>query len=318
MRILHAIIVAVVLLCASQSAKASCDSSFGKHLTPPAPVLAPLIDDLPFARFEWGTDASMDTYEHWWGLNVIKNDTSGLPLVVNWDKAGIFIPLPTPLQKGEVHCRNVILGVGQKEMPVLDRNAPIVYSGNRHQDAAVYVDNARSPPFPNGSRAEPSPEKRSESAAATIETSYQDDDRGLRHVRVEVSSTGLLGKFEIFLYKNPEDLIVGISNLTDALDTSQLETIRRVTKEQGFSVEQSTLSEFGGDEIVKQLFWSTEAAIPRGDVLFFVHGSKGVFTYTASALTRAQRRQAIIVILDQNRRPIAADRIALVVPEPSK
>jgi hypothetical protein len=130
-----------------------------------------------------------------------------------------------------------------------------------------------------------------------------------------VSSNGSPGKFSLFLEKNESDLIVGISGLADALNADQLVTIQRAVEQQGFSVEQATLNKFVGPKAVKELFWSADAAAPEGDLLFFGHGTKGTFPYEASAATTAQKRRAMVIILDAERRPIAADGITLAVPQ---
>ena len=287
----------------------------GKHQSPPAPIWAPPIDDMPFARFEWGTDARMDNNELWWSLNVIKNDPQSVPLAVNWDKGGIFISLLTPLPKGEPHCNNMFLEQGRNNIPVLDPDAPIVYSSNRRHDAAVYIG---SEPHQASSTA---PDERPKFATTSISTSFQDNRLGLRHVTIEVSSNGPSSddpkRYELFLYK-PNDLIVGISEFPNALDTDQLDTLRRAMKGQGFSVEQASLVKFSGAEQVKQLFWSTEASIPPGELLFVSNGSKGIFTYHAPPTARPVRRQAMLIILDENRQPIAADKIAVITPVTSK
>jgi hypothetical protein len=190
-------------------AQAGCDADFGKHQSPPAPVWAPTVDDLPFARFDWGADASIDQYKNWWGLNVIKNDAQGVPLAVNWDKGGIFIPLPKPLPKGGLHCNNSFLQQGQNNIPVLDRDAPIVYSSNRRHDAVVYIGGKARQESSKESEPSSNSAQKPEFATTLIDTSYEDSRLGLRHVRVEVTSEFLPPKYDsdiarqynLYLYK---------------------------------------------------------------------------------------------------------------------
>jgi hypothetical protein len=212
---------------------------------------APPVEDPPFASFEWGTDARRDASRRWWGLNVIKNGASGPRLVVDWKKGGIFLPLGIPLDQGKPHCRSDLLGV--ELPPILDQDAPIIYSSNRRQNAAVYVANSQAQNAPGAIREPPS-------AATRIETTYRDQGGRDRDVHVFIDSESFGNSPEartisVSVQKNPE-LTVGISELADLVDADQMGAIQRTFRGQGFTVELATLAEFAGQDALKELFWA--------------------------------------------------------------
>jgi hypothetical protein len=312
----------IVLLAMALSSKMAlaqavdCDTEFGRHPPPIDPVWSPPVNDLPFGYFHWGTDASIDQYRHWWLLNVIRNGASGPPLVVDWQKGGITMPLGAELPRGQPHCRSEMLALGSELIPTLDQNAPIIYSRiNRRQNAAVYAANTQTQNSPG-------------QAATRVEFTYQDVKGDDHHAHVFVS-TGereepprqvgvpdpLAGRMMfIYVEKNPE-LTVGISDLAEAVNADQLSIIRRSFQAQGFTVEVSTLTEFAGADAVKQIFWSGNSAAPNGKVLFLSKGNKAFFLYPNAYQQGVKERSATVFIFDPAKRAIAADTINLLVPQ---
>jgi hypothetical protein len=63
-----------------EPAVANCDS-FGTHTPPPVTVISPWVEDLPFGKFKWGTEAYRDGGV-WWVNNMILNAPDGVPLAV--------------------------------------------------------------------------------------------------------------------------------------------------------------------------------------------------------------------------------------------
>jgi hypothetical protein len=300
------IFLAVAL--SSHLALADCDDQFGRHPPPVDPVWAPPVDDLPFGHFEWGTDASRDRSRLWWLLNVIRNGTDGPPLVVDWQKGGITFPLGAPLSRGQPHCRSELLSLGSQLIPTLDQNAPIIYStNNRRQNAAVYAANTQTQNSPGA-------------AATRVELTYRDVKGDDHPALVYVYSSegpvraGDPRTISVAVEKNPE-LTVGISELVEAVNADQLSSIRRSFQAQGFSVEVATLTEFAGADAVKQIFWSGSNAAPNGRVLFLSKGNKATFDYRIENRSGVKERSAAIFIFDPSKRPIAADKINLLVPQ---
>ena len=85
--------------------------------------MSPPIEDLPFGKFVWGTEAYPDKYGFWWVNDYVKNAADGPPLPVSWMKAGIDRSLLKPLQAGEPICRSHFIGALAKH-PVPDRTPP--------------------------------------------------------------------------------------------------------------------------------------------------------------------------------------------------
>jgi hypothetical protein len=309
-------VVLALVVAAHVAHAAECDDRFGKHPLPPAPLWAPLVDDLPYGRFEWGTDASTDPYDRWWRLNVVRNGDAA-PLVINWDKGGIFFGSPNPLPVGQRHCQWAMLSFGQQLTPVLDRDAPILYSSNRRQDAAVYVENIQAGTAP-GQGPSDRPQK-NVSAVTSVGTVYR-DERGVdRSVSVTVDSEGNSGKFSMVVETSQKELIIGISDIVDTLGSEQLGAVRRDIQRQGATLELSTLANFVGSESVKQLFWSSEKLAPSGQVMFLSGGYPKVqLFFDTPADVGSQKRPAMLIILDPAKRAISADRITLIVPKASR
>jgi hypothetical protein len=304
------LLVLLVLSVSSLTARADCDVNFGNHQPPADPLWAPPVEDPPFASFEWGTDARRDASRRWWGLNVIKNGANGPRLVVDWKKGGIFLPLGTPLDQGKPHCRSDLLGV--ELPPILDQDAPIIYSSNRRQNAAVYVANSQAQNAPGAIREPPS-------AATRIETTYRDQGGRDRDVHVFIDSESFGNSPEartisVSVQKNPE-LTVGISELADLVDADQMGAIQRTFRGQGFTVELATLAEFAGQDALKDLFWAEGSEAPKGKVLFLSGGEKGGFSYRPSGRSSVKETKATLFIFDSRKRAIAADRITLIVPQ---
>jgi hypothetical protein len=135
-------------------------------------------------------------------------------------------------------------------------------------------------------------------------------------VTISLSFGSEAGKFFVSLSKQPDDVIIGISELADILNERQLSDIQRASSFQKFTMERGTLVKFAGENAVKELFWSGNDSAPKGDLLFFGGGTEkgGQFSYKASEAAIPQRRPAILVILDSEKRPISADKIVFIAP----
>ena len=56
-------------------------SDFGKKpLPPPPPIISPVVEDLPFGKFIWGTEAYLDNTGIWWARDYVRNADDGPPL----------------------------------------------------------------------------------------------------------------------------------------------------------------------------------------------------------------------------------------------
>jgi hypothetical protein len=207
----------------------ACDlSKFGQHAPPPTPIHAPPVDD-QYGHFEWGTDAFRDQYQNWWGWNFVQNDTKGQPLTLDWKKGGILNPVARPLPSGEVSCRTHLLADDPKQMPILDKDAPILYSvNNQHQDAAVYV-------TPSAAATPGSPVKAATSEDI-FETAYKDDKETVQRVLVNVRTYGDPGKYAFSFLKQPEDIIIGISKIADTLSQDYFVSFARDFEKQGITL----------------------------------------------------------------------------------
>jgi hypothetical protein len=293
------------LMVTSHLAFADCED-FGRHSPPVNPVLSPQVEDLPFASFKWGTDAKRDQFQQWWRTNIVANSANGTPLVVDWPKAGITRGLATPVPVGRSHCVEDLLPLEAQLVPTLDPDAPITYSSNRHHSAAVYVANAQA--------------KAPNAAGSRVQTTYQDRQGKDHEILVSVftggskEAAGRPNAISVAVQKNPE-LTVGISDLVESVNADQLGSIQRSFQAQGFNVDVTTLSEFAGSDAVKQLFWSGSTAPPVGKVLFLSKGTKAVFEYPISTRATVTERGAMLIILDPDKRPVAADKINLIVPQ---
>jgi hypothetical protein len=80
---------------------APCDEDFGKHPPPPRPIISPQVEDLPFGKFKWGTEAYLDPSGYWWVGDGIWNAHDAPPLAVSWNKGDIHRALNFPFNPSE-------------------------------------------------------------------------------------------------------------------------------------------------------------------------------------------------------------------------
>jgi hypothetical protein len=186
-------------------------------------------------------------------------------------------------------------------VPVLDQDAPILYGlNNQNQNAAVYTAPAQQT-----------------TAETHFRSAYLDESNHTRPIALDISSDGSTESFNIYIYKNSPELLIGVSNIVDSLNADQLSAIVAAGKKQGIAVERMKLDEFAGPEAARQLFFGGDPTA-TGEFLFFQGGEKGTFPYPTASAVSPRRQAAVAVILDRARRAIAAEQISIVLPQSSR
>ncbi|WP_154661088.1 hypothetical protein [Microvirga lotononidis] len=277
------------------------------------------------------------------------NDPKGTKLPFTWEKGRIARSTLFPLEGGSVACSSDFIDAPAQIEPVIDPNAPIEYGINRVVQGAVVFQ--KPPPTPvNGPSNNPpaisresqggittqplgtdpatsvqrdgtfnaAPRETSERKSPTIsilQTSYRDANDEKQHIRVLFSSDRTSDRFEITIQKEPENLVVGVSDFLKALNKDQAAQIESSFKEQGIQLTQGSLGTFAGPEAREAMFLTADDPLLSNGLLFIGTGPKLVVSYSAPPSVNAQRRQALLIVFDADHRPIAAKRMDILIPE---
>lgn len=284
---------ALVLSCSCTAA--ACDLAEFDRAPPPA--ISNVVTN-QFAHFQWASDADKFAGGAWIWNYLANRGTAALG--VRWKKAKIDISKWNPLPAGGTFCYQYLVDT-LREKP--DTDAPIIYGINdQRQEAAAYVADVRAASPTN----------------SVIQTTVIDPSGKTRSVRVNLSTSPTDGGFTFSLdYTSSSDLIVGISTFATALNKSQIESIIfDVKKQTGGSVELASLGKFAGDnaeKFVAAAFLTPEEAKERltEPYLFFSSAGKlGVKVQEKSP----QQREAEVILLDKDRRPLFAVGVTLLAP----
>lgn len=328
-----------------------CDATWGQHSLTPAPVSSPPVNT-PAGFFSWGAHAYLDGNGLWWTWNFVRNlnGPNGAKLPVHWEKGNVTRSTFHPLEGESAACSNDFIDLPSNIEPKIDPNAPIEYGVNRTVQRAVVYHKPPPPPASDADKdlsqtptkphsdagiqslgndptnpaerdssgsqgADPSSARRDNPTISLLQTSYRDANNEKQHIRVLFSSDRTSDRFQIVLQKQPESLIVGVSDFLKALDKDQAAQVQSSIKEQGITVTQGSLGTFSGPEARESLYLSADDPLLSNGLLFFGAGPKLIVSYSAPPSTISQRRQALLIIFDIDRRPIAAKRMDILVPE---
>jgi hypothetical protein len=289
------VLPALVLSCSCTAA--ACDLAEFDRAPPPA-IRSSVTNQ--FAHFEWASDADKLPSGAWIWNYLTNRGAAGLG--ARWKKAKIDISKWNPLPPGETFCYQYLVDA-LREKP--DTDAPIIYGTNdQRQEAAAYIADVRAASPTN----------------AVIQTTVIDSSGKRRPVRIDLSTSPTDGGFTFSLdHASSSDLIVGISTLSTALNKSQIESIMvDVKKQTGGNVELASLAKFAGDnadKFVATAFLTPEETKERltETYLFFSNAGKvGVKVQEKSP----QQREAEVILLDKDRRPLFAVSVTLLAPSP--
>ena len=296
-KFLGGMIFSAVFILINGTANATCDD-FGKHSSPEATIISPLIDDLPFGKFIWGTEAYPKN-GIWWTNHYVLNSNGAPPLAISWVKAGIDRSILNPLQGGQPFCQSHFVGAVIKQ-PVPDPDAPIVYHVDRHIDAVIYTKDL-------GQSGVPPADTPGKSGAAPAGTSGQPgaapaDKSGRTGTRIETTITTPKGELEPISFelgmkrdgnniqlslKSSGSFRLGLPGFATILGMPNTEQIRADLKAQGIGTTLAPLYKFADSASLRALFWNNNAPldIENRDTLFFDGWNK---EGEASRLSRIQ------------------------------
>jgi hypothetical protein len=303
------IFVGVVLLWAvplpARSANYGC-SLKGFDQTPPPAMLSPKAN---VQSFDWGSD--VDTIQGnrgWLFWHYIRNRAGNKPLWVTWNAAGLGTSGAMALPGGGTVCKQSQVFFQLNQPPdtkiMVDNDAPILYGARgEQQDASIYR------PVPPIVAQEPTGGPFHIWSFLTHLVSVYEDHAGVKsRIDVTVSSSHTDAGYVLRVAAAPENLVIGISQLSDLLNSDQLANIVQAFRKQGSTVEPGSLP----PTIAAALF---RPSVPKGQHYLFVSRTKeAVGTYAAARSQTTSLNPALLVVLDNDRRPILAAGIALVVP----
>lgn len=322
-------------------AHAECDD-FGKNPSPPAPIMSPVVEDLPFGKFVWGTEAYPDNRGVWWVRDYVRNADDGPPLAVSWMKAKIDRSLLKPLQSSEPICKSHFIGSTTKQ-PVPDPDAPIVYHLDRHTDAVVYVkDLDQSGGRPANTSGQPGPapaDKPSKSGAPPPNTSGQSgappaDATGSTGTRIETTITNQKGEaepvsFELTMEREGDNIRlflrssghfqVGLPGFSTILGQSNAEQVQTDLKKYGIEAVSAPLSNFADSKGLNALFWNHDAPpdIEKLDTLFLYDGEetrKAFSNLKIEENSNIQIKTGLVLFFDSQNIPVLSAAIDYSVP----
>jgi hypothetical protein len=316
------------------TAHAECND-FGKNPSPPAPIISPGVEDLPFGKFIWGTEAYPDNRGIWWVRDYVRNADDGPPLSVSWIKAGIDRSLLNPLQKREPICKSHFVGSTIKQ-PVPDPDAPIVYHLDRHTDAVVYskdISQSGAPraDTPGKSDAAPAstsgqsstpPANTSGTTGTQIETTITNQKGEAQPISFELAMQRYGDNYIRLSFKSSGHFQLGLPGFSTILGPSNAEQVHNILEEKfGIKSDRAPLEKFATSEGLKALFWNHDApaGIEKLDTLFIYDATK---TWEASIELRIeqnsniQTKSGLALVFDGQNIPVLSTTIEYSVPVP--
>ena len=202
----------------------------------------------------------------------------------------------------------------------IDKNAPITYSSsNQEQKAWVYAEPANEgkesgPSSGGGKTSEPgSPEagKKTEGWLKHIFSRFVTtvDIKGTRYdVDVSIDSAYSQEKLQIDVKTNPQNLTIGIAKLYEFLGGANFNLAREQFKEQGYFVQVKPAYEAMGYDAATELL--SEGGV-KSTILLLGGQKGGTAAVPIPPRAKLMRQPSIMVILDGDGHPIAADGIRL-------
>ena len=321
-----------VFIVMNGGAKATCDG-FGKSPSPTTPIISPVVEDLPFGKFVWGTEAYPDSAGHWWVGDYVRNADDAPPLALSWARAGIDRSLMKPLQRGEPVCKSHFVGSLIKE-PVPDPDAPILYYVNRQTDAVVYAkeidqSGARggdtsgrsgAPPAKASGQSGVPPGDASGGTGTRIETTITNQKGESQPISFEFTMQRDGDNIRIFL-KSSGHFRVGLPDFSTILGPSNTEQVQMDLKKYGIEATRAPLYKFADSEGLKALFWSHDApaGIEKLDTLFLFDGEQTRKAFSDLKIgqnSNIQTKSGLVLVFDDRNTPVLSATIDYSVPVP--
>jgi hypothetical protein len=251
------VIASAVFIVMNGTANAICDD-FGKNPSPVAPLVSPIIEDLPFGKFTWGTEAYPDNKGFWWVRDYVRNADDGPPLPVSWVKAGIDRSVMKPLQRGEPICKFHFVGSTTKQ-PIPDPDAPILYYLGHQIDAVVYakdLDQRGARPANTSGQSDAPPAGASGSTGTRIETTITNQKGVAEPISFELTMYRDGDNIRLFL-KSSGHFQVGLPGFSTILGSANTEQVQMDLKTYGINATRAPLYKFADSESLNALFGTT-------------------------------------------------------------
>lgn len=289
-----------VIVIGLHPAFASCVDDFGKHIEPPstlpkapAPILSPLVLDLPFGKFKWGTDAYRDGSGNWWVDDVIWNDPGGPPLAVSWAKGDIHRAISFPLTAGESQCNTHFVSTG---VPEPDTDAPIIYHANREQDAAVYSGANFAKDNSNGTPSKKNTDTR-------IETTITRPNGTKDPIEFELKTRSTESAIVVTL-QTRGNFTIAIPSLSSMYGANYTSKIAEDFSRQDFSIQRDQFNKIAGKDVLPDFYWY-EPKRPEieGTDTFFIRssekGNKAVTELSLDGLKTSEKVGQLLIFSDE-------------------
>ena len=320
-----ALFFAILVTGSSSAAFAECSlAEFGHHPRPPSPIRPHPVDNT-YAQFSYGSDVWTNPqtggYEAW---NFIKNEDTQKTLAVDWPEAGLHYNIGSALLSGQLACNyNSIADPSDNPgdfTKYIDKNAPITYSSNnQEQKAWVYAELAieskdSGPSSAGEKRSPPAGSEEGKKIEGWLKHIFSRfvttvELKGTRYdVDISINSAYSQEKLQIDVKTSPPNLTIGIAKLDEFLGNDNFKLALAQFKEQGYSAQVKPAYEAMGYDFAKEVF--SERAVKS--TLLLLGGQKGATaTVPLPSSAKLMRQPSIMVILDGDGHPIAADGIRL-------
>jgi hypothetical protein len=318
-----ALFFAILVAGNSSATFAECSlAEFGRHPQPPSPIRPHPVDNT-YAQFSYGSDVWTNPqtggYEAW---NFIKNEDTKKSLSIDWPKAELHYNIGNTLLPNQIACNyNSIAGPSDKPDfdKYIDKDAPIKYSSNnQEQKAWVYAEptNEKKDSGPNsgGDKTGPASSEEGGKTEGWLKHVFSRfvttvDLKGTRYdADISIYSAYSQEKLKIDIKTIPPNLTIGIAKLDEFLGGEGFKLALEQFKEQGYFVGVKPAYEAIGYDTAKELL--SEAEVKSAFLL--LGGQKGgTATVPLPPHAKLMRQPSIMVILDGDGHPIAADGIRL-------
>jgi hypothetical protein len=322
-----ALFFAILVAGNSSAAFAECSlAEFGHHPQPPSPIRPHPVDN-PYAQFSYGSDVWTNPetggYEAW---NFLKNENTQRSLAADWPRAGIHYNIGSTLLPGQLACNYNSLAEPSDNPDFnkyIDKNAPITYSSNNQkQEAWVYAEPANdskdSGPSSGGAKTGPASSEEVKKTEGWLNHIFSRflttvDLKGTRYdVDISIDSAYSQERLKIEVKTSPPNLTIGIAKLDEFLGGDNFKLAFEQFKEQGYFVEAKPAYEVMGLDTAKELLSEGQREGDVKSTLLMLGGQKGgTVAVPLPPHAKLVRQPSIVVILDGDGHPIAADGIRL-------
>jgi hypothetical protein len=316
------------------AAVAECSlQEFGHHQTPPR-LLGPHPVDNSYARFSYGSDASLDQNGFYIAWNFIKNEDVGNDkdkekdgansllsrgLAVRWIKGGIEHFISNPLAPGEAACSWNSIGDTQPDPNQIDHDAPITYSSaNQVQAAWVYAEKVTAGQGENSADRKPDVhETLLKRLYSRFSTSYLDAGGKTQQINIVLTSALLDNRLDVTVGGIVPGLTIAIANFFQSLGPVATDA-KTQFKKLGYNVEDTSVDKFAGPAVARDIFGDNKDAWQLQ--FSFLSNTKGgdgkeekpdTLFLALPANLKINQKGTMLLIFDGERRAIAADRIRL-------